>query len=96
MRALTTPTARDASSTCTTSRAYAGAIFTAVCALLVVAPPIRSGTAKPSRAISRATCTISSNDGVIRPLSPMMFTLRSRAVLRILSHGTITPRSITS
>ena len=34
----------------------AGAIFTAVCALLVVAPPMSSGSFNPVRSISRATC----------------------------------------
>jgi len=38
-------------------------IFTAVCVRLVVAPPISSGTVKPSRSISFATCTISSSEG---------------------------------
>ena len=37
-------------------RCNAGAIFTAVCALLVVAPPMSSGSLNPSRSISRATC----------------------------------------
>ena len=45
---------------------------------------------------TRATCTISSSDGVIRPERPIMSTLRSRACLRISSQGIITPRSITS
>ncbi len=31
-----------------------------------------SGSLKPWRSISRATCTISSSDGVMRPLRPMM------------------------
>ena len=39
----TTSTARDASSTCTVAPEYSGAIFTAVCCLLVVAPPMSSG-----------------------------------------------------
>ena len=54
---------------------------------LVVAPPIKSGIWKPSRSIDLATCTISSSDGVIRPDRPIMSTLRSRACLRISSHG---------
>jgi hypothetical protein len=33
-----------------------------VCAREVVAPPISSGTLKPSRSISRATCAISSSE----------------------------------
>ena len=53
-RPATTPTAREASWTWTTGRPYAGAILTAVWTGLVVAPPIRSGTANPSRSISRA------------------------------------------
>ena len=66
----TTSTARDASSTWTTGPVYSGAIFTAVCCLLVVAPPISSGMVKPRRFISFATKTISSSDGVISPLRP--------------------------
>ena len=49
-----------------------GAILTAVCTRLVVAPPISSGQSKPSRSISAATKHISSSDGVISPDSPMM------------------------
>ena len=75
---------------------YAGAIFTAVCCLLVVAPPISSGSVKPRRSISLATNTISSSDGVMSPLRPTMSTFSSIAVCRILSVGTITPRSMTS
>ena len=52
---------------------YCGAIFTAVCLALVVAPPISSGRSNPCRCISRATWTISSRLGVISPLRPMMF-----------------------
>ena len=48
------------------------------------------------RVISRATCTISSSDGVIRPESPTASAPASTAVSRIVSPGTITPRSITS
>ena len=80
----------------TTGSAYAGAILTAVCLALVVAPPIRSGIFIPRRCISRATWTISSSDGVIRPLRPTVSAFFSMAVSRILSDGTITPRSITS
>ncbi len=63
-----------------TSAEYAGAIFTAVCFALVVAPPIRSGRSKPVRFISRPTWTISSRLGVIRPERPMISTFSSRAV----------------
>ena len=63
----TTPTTREASSTCTVGCEYAGAIRTAVCCFDVVAPPISSGRSSPRRSISRATWTISSSDGVIRP-----------------------------
>ena len=69
--ALVTGTARLASSTWTTGSLYCGAIFTAVCARLVVAPPMSRGNLNPWRSISRATCTISSRDGVIRPLTPI-------------------------
>ena len=43
-RSETTPTAREASRTCTTGSSYCGAIFTAVCWREVVAPPISNGT----------------------------------------------------
>ena len=43
----------------------------AVWALLVVAPPMRSGVVKPSRSSSPATKVISSSDGVISPESPI-------------------------
>ncbi len=71
-------------------------MLTAVCAGEVVAPPISSGIVKPWRCISRATCTISSSEGVISPDSPIMSAPSRRAVSRIFSHGTITPRSMTS
>ena len=51
---------------------------------------------QPLRSISRATCAISSSDGVISPLRPMMSAFCSWRVSRIFSHGTITPRSMTS
>ena len=69
---------------------------TEVCAGEVVAPPISSGIVNPWRCISCATCTISSSDGVIRPDSPIMSADSARAVSRIRSAGTITPRSTTS
>ncbi len=46
--------------------------------------------------ISSATVTISSSEGVIRPDRPIMSASFSFAASRILAHGTITPRSITS
>mmetsp|Transcript_12667 Transcript_12667/g.22985 ORF Transcript_12667/g.22985 Transcript_12667/m.22985 type:complete len:242 (-) Transcript_12667:1932-2657(-) len=61
----------------------------------VVAPPMRRGCLKPLFCISLATSTISSRDGVIRPLSPMMSALHSLAALRILSRGHMTPMSTT-
>ena len=67
-----------------------------MCAFDVVAPPINSGKSKPLRCISLATYTISSNDGVIRPDKPIISTFSSFATCKILAHGTITPRSITS
>ena len=86
--ALTTFTTREASSTCTAPCAYCGAIFTAVCGALVVAPPMSSGTCSPSRVISRATCTISSSEGVIRPESPMTSTCCSCAAAEDLARRT--------
>src|SRR5882672_3742519 len=62
----------------------------------VVAPPISSGRWKPWRVISSATVTISSSEGVIRPLNPMMSALLSLADFRISWNGTMTPRSMTS
>ncbi len=50
----------------------------------------------PRRVISFATKTISSSDGVIRPLRPTTSARWSIAVCRILSAATITPRSTTS
>jgi hypothetical protein len=50
----------------------------------------------PRRFIWVATLTISSREGVISPDSPMAFAPCATAVSRILSAGTITPRSITS
>ena len=47
------------------------------------------------RSISEATCTISSNEGVISPLRPIKSTFSLIAVSMIFSAGTITPRSIT-
>ena len=66
-RLETTSTTRDASSTWTVVWPYSGATFTAVCCLLVVAPPMRSGRRMCRRSISLATNTISSSDGVMRP-----------------------------
>ncbi len=63
---------------------------------LVVAPPMSSGSLKPWRSISRATCTISSRDGVMRPLRPIMSTFSALARSRIFSQETMTPMSMTS
>ena len=93
---LTTVTLREASSTCSTPCSYCGAIFTAVCIREVVAPPINKGCCILRRFISWATCTISSNEGVIKPLNPIMSTFSFWAVSKILSAGTITPISIIS
>ena len=60
-------------------RWYSGAIFTAVCCRLVVAPPMSSGRWMSRRAISLATNTISSSDGVMRPLSPIRSAFSSSA-----------------
>jgi len=60
------------------------------------AAPISSGPVNPWRCISRATCTISSSDGVISPERPIRSARSRRAVSSIFSQGTITPRSITS
>ena len=71
-------------------------IVDAVRTRLVVAPPMSSGSFIPWRSISRATCVISSSDGVIKPESPIRSAFTSRAFSRIFSHGTITPMSMTS
>jgi len=73
-----------------------GWILTAVCIFDVVAPPISSGTLKPSRFIVFATCTISSSDGVMSPDRPMTSAPHAFASARIFSHGTMTPMSFTS
>ena len=76
---------------------YSGAIFTAVCCRLVVAPPMSSGTFIPRRFISLATWTISSSDGVMRPERPTMSHSSRRRPCRGSSRtGTMTPRSTTS
>ena len=70
-----------------------------VWAALVVAPPRSSGMprlANPRFSISRATWVISSRDGVINPLRPTTSAPISMALSRILSHETMTPRSVTS
>ena len=69
---------------------------TAVWARDVVAPPMSSGTEKPSRSISVATVRISSSDGVMSPDRPMRSASSRRAVSRMRVQGTITPRSMTS
>ena len=91
-------TLRDASSTWITgcaSEVYCGAIFTAVCMRLVVAPPMSSGTLMPCLPSSRAKCTISSSEGVMSPERPITSTRCSRAAARIVSALHITPMSIT-
>ena len=69
---------------------------TAVSCFEVVAAPMSSGIVNPRRVISFATSTISSSEGVIKPDRPMASAPSSMAVSRILSAGTITPRSWTS
>ena len=95
-KAPATVTLLDASSTCTTPFSYSGAIFTAVCILDVVAPPINKGCFIFLRFISRAICTISSKDGVINPLNPIISACSLSAASKILSAGTITPISTIS
>ena len=62
----------------------------------MVAPPIITGRFKPKRVISPKKYSISSKEGVIKPLNAMMSAFSSIAVWMILSAGTITPKSITS
>ena len=69
--------------------------MTAVCSVLVVAPPIKRGTVRPARRISWATWVISAREGVISPLSPMKSTPSRTAVSMIVRAGTMTPRSTT-
>ena len=64
-------------------RGTAGSILTAVWVRDVVAPPMSSGSSKPSRSISPATWRISSSDGVMSPDSPIRSASTSRAVSRI-------------
>jgi len=70
MSRLTTWTALLASLTWITPPEYSGAIFTAVCVGLVVAPPTRRGIVKPSRSIMRAISAISARLGVMSPETP--------------------------
>ena len=55
-----------------------------------------SGVLMPARLSSRATVTISSSEGVIRPDRPMKSGFSSRALATIFSVGVITPRSVTA
>ena len=73
-------TVREASPPCTTVLRYFGAIFTAVWALEVVAPPTSNGKSRFCLSNSDATYSISSRLGVIKPLSPMISTFCSIAV----------------
>ena len=91
-----TVTALEASLTWTTVAAYSGAILTAVCAREVVAPPIIIGILMFNLSISLAKYTISSNEGVINPLKPIISTFSFMAASIIFSGGTITPKSIIS
>ena len=95
-RLVATGTARLASRTCTTPPEYFGAIFTAVCFRLVVAPPISSGIFNPRSSINSATIIICSRLGVISPERPTISAPISTALSTIFSAGHITPRSITS
>ena len=52
----------------------------------VVAPPINNGTVNPKRSISFATYTISSNEGVIKPESPIISTSRIHTAVKIDPH----------
>merc|ERR1719420_1786513 len=58
-------------------------------------PPMSSGVLMPRSSIRLTTVTISSREGVMSPLRPMMSALCSSAASRIFSQGHITPRSIT-
>ena len=96
-RSETTPTTREASSTCTVGRLYSGAIRTAVCWRDVVAPPIRSGRCEPAALhLLRDVHHL-----VERRRDQPREADRSRSPPRrpsrgCLSAGTMTPRSITS
>ena len=63
---------------------------------LVVAPPISNGMSRPWRSISAASRHIWSRLGVISPEAPIRSAFSRRAVSRICTAGTMTPRSITS
>ena len=95
IKLLAPATAFEASVVCKTVW-YSGAIFTAVWALDVVAPPTIKGIVMLFLVISLAKYTISSSDGVINPLSAIISTLCFMASLIIFSGGTITPKSIIS
>ena len=91
-----TGTAFEASFTCITEPEYSGDILTAVCVFDVVAPPIKTGILRFNFSNSFAKKTISSRDGVISPLKPIISTFSFIAVSIIFSGGTITPRSTIS
>ena len=97
-RLATTPTAREASSTCTVGCVVLGRdLHRGVL-------PARGRAADEQRQRRTraapspcATCTISSSDGVMRPDRPIMSHLLSTRRLEDLRRtGTITPRSMTS
>jgi hypothetical protein len=90
----TTVTARDASSTCTTVIVL-GAIFTAVCWRLVVAPPISSGLhAAALHLLGHVHHLVERRRDEAREADHVG--AFGSAASRILSHETITPRSTTS
>lgn len=70
--------------------------FTAVCSFDVVAPPTMSGIFMPAFSMASAMWHISSSEGVMRPLTPMMSTFSRKAVSMMVSVGTMTPRSMMS
>ena len=96
-RSETTPTTREASSTCRVGWPYAGAILHRR-VLAARWSRRRSGAAGRARAAPSpsATCTISSSDGVIRPERPTMSQPSSTRGVEDPVGRTMTPRSITS
>jgi len=74
-----------------------GAIFTAVCVRLVVAPPMSRGTVKTlALHLFRDAAPSLRAKGVMSPLRPIKSALLSRAVFKNLVAGHHHSRSITS
>ena len=80
----------------TTRPSYSGAILTAVCMGLVVAPPTITGMEILSWRRHRHTSIICASDGVMSPLRHTKSALWLRTASTIVAASTITPKSMIS